>query len=89
MSLQRFGGSRIDARCLASSFNVRGAKGFPDAEGVEFADASAACGEAVTLAGEILRDVNGKMSEGGDWRLDVTDAAGNRVGSLRFSVTRL
>jgi hypothetical protein len=69
-------------------FNVRGAKGFPDAEGVEFANASAACGEAVTLAGEILRDVNGKMSEGGEWRLDVTDAAGHRVGSLRFSVTR-
>jgi hypothetical protein len=69
-------------------FNVRGAKGFPDAEGVEFADASAACGEAVTLAGEILRDVNGKMSEGGDWQLDVTDAAGKRVGSLSFSVTR-
>ncbi|MFL5208093.1 MAG: DUF6894 family protein [Microvirga sp.] len=69
-------------------FNVRGAKGFPDAEGVEFADASAACGEAVTLAGEILRDVNGKMSEGDDWRLDVTDTEGNRVGSLRFSVTR-
>jgi hypothetical protein len=69
-------------------FNVRDGKGFPDAEGVEFADASAACGEAVTLAGEILRDVNGKMSEGGDWRLDVTDAEGNRVGSLRFSVTR-
>ena len=63
-------------------FNVRDGKGFPDAEGVEFADASAACGEAVTLAGEILRDVNGKMSEGGDWRLDVTDAAGDRVGSL-------
>ena len=69
-------------------FNVRGGKGFPDAEGVEFADASAACGEAVTLAGEILRDVNGKMSEGGDWRLDVSDAAGNRVCSLRISVTR-
>ena len=67
-------------------FNVRGSKDFPDAEGV--ADASAACGEAVTLAGEILRDVNGEMSEGGDWRLDVTDAAGDRVGSLRFSVTR-
>jgi hypothetical protein len=47
-------------------FNVRGGRDFPDAEGVEFADASAACGEAVTLAGEILRDVNGKMSEGGD-----------------------
>ncbi|MFL4972891.1 MAG: DUF6894 family protein [Microvirga sp.] len=69
-------------------FNVRDGKGFPDAEGVEFADASAACGEAVTLAGEILRDVNGKISEGGDWRLDVSDAAGNRVCSLRFSVTR-
>ena len=69
-------------------FNVRDGKGFPDAEGVEFADASAACGEAVTLAGEILRDVNGKMSEGGDWPLDVSDAAGNRVCSLRFSVTR-
>ena len=69
-------------------FNVRGNNGIPDAEGVEFVDASAACGEAVTLAGEILRDVNGKMSEGGDWRLDVTDAAGDRVGSLRFSVTR-
>ena len=69
-------------------FNVRGVKDFLDAEGAEFADASAACGEAVTLAGEMLRDLNGKMSEGGDWRLDVTDAAGDRVGSLRFSVTR-
>ena len=68
-------------------FHVIGGR-IPDAEGVEFADASAACGEAVTLAGEILRDVNGKMSEGGDWQLDVTDAAGKRVGSLRFSVTR-
>jgi hypothetical protein len=65
-------------------FNVRRGKDFQDAEGVEFADASAACGEAVTFAGEILRDVNGEMSEGGDWRLDVTDC----VGALRFSVTR-
>ena len=69
-------------------FHVIGGRGFPDAKGVEFTDASAACGEAVTLAGEILRDLNGKMSEGGDWRLDVTDAAGDPVGSLRFSVTR-
>ena len=69
-------------------FNVRGGKDFPDTEGVEFADASAAYGEAVTLAGEMLRDLNGKMSEGGDWQLEVTDAAGDPVGSLRFSVTR-
>jgi hypothetical protein len=40
-------------------FNVRGGKGFPDAEGVEFADASAAFGEAVTLAGEMLRRQDG------------------------------
>ena len=69
-------------------FILHDGKDFPDAEGVEFADASAACGEAVTLAGEMVRDLNDKMAEGGDWRLDVTDAAGDRVGSLRFSVTR-
>jgi len=69
-------------------FNVHDGKDFLDTEGVEFADARAACGEAVTLAGEMVRDLNDKMAEGGDWRLDVTDAAGDPVGSLRFSVTR-
>jgi hypothetical protein len=70
-------------------FNVRGGKDFPDAEGVEFADASAACGEAVTLAGRDperreRQDVGRRRLA----RLDVTDGAGERVGSLRFSVTR-
>ena len=55
-------------------FNVRGGKGFPDAEGVEFADASAAFGEAVTLAGE--------NAETARW------SPGDRVGSLRSSVTQ-
>jgi len=29
-----------------------------------------------------------EQAEGGDWQLEVTDAAGDPVGSLRFSVTR-
>ena len=67
-------------------FNVRGGKDFLDAEGVEFADASAACGEAVTLAGEILRDVNGKMSERaaiGDWMSPMLRATGSALSGSR------
>ena len=37
---------------------------------------------------ETSKQTVGKMSEGGDWQLEVTDAAGDPVGSLRFSVTR-
>jgi len=59
-------------------FNVRGGRDFPDAEGVEFADASAACGEAVTLAGEMLRDVTARCRKAaiGNWTSPMLQVTG-------------
>src|SRR5437868_4627194 len=44
-----------------------------DEEGYELADRSAAWAEATAAAGEMIRDLDGRLQPGKDWRLEVTD----------------
>jgi hypothetical protein len=47
-----------------------------DMVGEEFADGHAAWSEATRYAGEIIRDVDGRLQPDTEWRLDVTDQQG-------------
>ena len=53
-------------------------------EGLAFPSREAAWEEASTSTGEILREMDGKMHIGLDWRMDVTDSAGTAIYRLSF-----
>lgn len=59
----------------------------PDIDGSLLADPETARAAAVTLAGEMLKDLDGKFWSGADWTMVVTDEQGATVCSLRFSGT--
>jgi hypothetical protein len=59
----------------------------PDREGTDLASPQAAREEAIVLAGEMLRDLDGAFWRGGEWHLRVTDEEGATVCTLRFSGT--
>jgi hypothetical protein len=54
-------------------------------DGLVFSDKHEAWLEASTSTGEIIREMDGKMQPGLDWRMDVTDEAGQLI--YRFSFT--
>ena len=60
----------------------------PDRDGTLLPDLEAARSQAVTLAGEMLKDLDGRFWSGTDWRLRVTDEQGATVCTLRFSGTK-
>jgi hypothetical protein len=66
-------------------FHVQDGRDVPDPEGTELPDAEAARREAISAAGEMLRDLDGKLPIGAEWRMHVTDEAGHPVPTLRFS----
>jgi hypothetical protein len=59
----------------------------PDREGTLLPDVDAARSQAVILAGELLKDLDGQFWSGTDWWLRVTDEEGADVCTLRFSGT--
>ena len=87
MLLQPFLGSRIDARGWYF-FHVHDSVDIIDQEGTEFPSLEEARGEAVVTAGEILRDVGRKFWDRPEWRIWVTDEAGETVCALKFSGER-
>jgi hypothetical protein len=56
-----------------------------DTEGEELRDKHAAWQEATIIAGELLRDINGKLKPGQDLQLEVTDEFRNRLYMIRVS----
>jgi hypothetical protein len=52
-------------------------------EGLEFSSKEDVWHEASTSTGEIIREMDGNMHAGLDWRMDVTDAGGKVI--YRFS----
>jgi hypothetical protein len=54
-------------------FNVHYGNSKPDDVGEELPDDSAAWKEATLVAGELFRDVDGKLQPGQEWSLEVTD----------------
>lgn len=53
-------------------------------EGVELADDDAAWVEATTACGEMLRDLNGALRAGPEWRMEVTRQSGEVLYRLTF-----
>ena len=65
-------------------FNVRGERPSIDEEGEELPDSHAAWNEATRTAGEMIRDINGKLKPGQSWELEVTDEFRNPLYLLSF-----
>ena len=57
-----------------------------DAEGVVLPDIQAARLEAVRYAGELLRDEPDRLWQNGQWSIDVTDDAGERIFAIETHV---
>jgi Domain of unknown function (DUF6894) len=55
-----------------------------ETEGLVFASKEDAWQEATNSTGEIIRDMDGNMHPGMDWRMDVTNAAGTLIYRLSF-----
>ena len=53
-------------------------------EGIAFPSKQDAWEEASISSGEILREMDGKMQVGMDWRMDVFNAAGDIIYRLSF-----
>lgn len=60
-------------------FNTEGDGYPPDREGTVLPGPDAARSEAVVLASEMLRDIDGKFWGAAEWRLHVTDEQGGTV----------
>ena len=58
-------------------FNTFDGRHFVDSQGEELPDKYAAWAEATRTAGEILRDLDGRLEVGSTWRLEVTDELRN------------
>ena len=65
-------------------FNVTDGADSPDSEGIVLPDLAAARTQAITTAGELLRERGGSFWTGTEWRMTVLDQAGTTVCSLRF-----
>jgi hypothetical protein len=53
--------------------------------GLEFPDDEAAWEEATTACGEMIRDLDGDLKAGPEWRMEVTNETGDVIYRLRFS----
>ncbi|ANY77441.1 hypothetical protein BB934_03730 [Microvirga ossetica] len=75
--------------CLGYFFHAFNGHAHPDTEGIELSGLEEARQEAVQTAGEIIRGNGIKSRTGSDWRMEVTDAAGQGLLRLRFSLEEL
>lgn len=66
-------------------FNVYDGYSKLDTEGTDLLDIYTAQSEAIRLSGEILREEGGKFWNETEWRLEVADASGTILFTLRFS----
>ena len=63
---------------------THGTDSHDDPEGMELKDLRAAWKEATRATGEILKDVDGSLEPEREWRIDVTNDAGQALVSLRL-----
>jgi hypothetical protein len=68
-------------------FNIHDSQNLPDNDGTVFPGPEAAREQAVILAGEVLKDLDGKFWNAREWRMVVTDEQGATVCTLTFSGT--
>jgi hypothetical protein len=70
-------------------FHVQeGKRHFPDEIGEDLPGTEAAWQEATVTAGQLLHDLGGALKPGEEWRMRVTDDAGNLIWVLCLSVER-
>jgi Domain of unknown function (DUF6894) len=60
----------------------------PDVIGCDLPDEDAAWKEATITAGQLLEDLDGALKPGLQWRMEVTDEAGNLICVLRLLAER-
>ncbi len=63
-------------------FNTHHDVSHTDYDGEEFADKYAAWAEATRMAGEIIKDIDGRLRPGHDWKLEVEDEFKNVIWAL-------
>jgi len=68
-------------------FNVRDGQNYPDLQGSELADISAARIEAVKFAGQLLSDGAERFWSGDEWVMTVTNDRGLTLFTLTFLAT--
>ena len=68
-------------------FDIHDGVAQPDPDGLEMQDKDEAWAEAVRCCGEMLKDLNGQLQPGSEWRMDVTDEGRRPVFTLRFLAT--
>jgi len=68
-------------------FNVHDGVSMPDPEGHELPDLDAAKREAISLSGNLIRDMGEEFWQGDEWKLEVTDDLGLILFSLVFFAT--
>ena len=66
-------------------FNVSDGADLPDEDGVVLPNLEAARTQAITTAGELLKERGCTFWHGTEWRMTVLDEAGTTVCSLRFT----
>ena len=66
-------------------FHVHDGTDRPDSRGSVLPDFKSAHAEAIMTCGEMLRDIDGDLPIGSEWRMDVADETGRTILSLRFS----
>jgi len=59
-----------------------------DAEGEELPDAGAAWREATLIAGELLKDIDGKFQPGQEWQLEVADEQRKPIYLIRVTAEK-
>ncbi len=65
-----------------------GERDLPDEIGEDLPDKDAAWKEATITAGQLLGDLDGTLKPGLEWRMKVTDEAGNLIRVLRLLAER-
>ena len=55
-----------------------------DNEGIVLADDAAAWEQATTACGEMLRDLDGALKRGPEWRMEVVDEADRHLFTVHF-----
>ena len=67
-------------------FNVfHGSEHHPDCEGEVLEDKHAAWAEATKVAGQTIKDIDGKLRPGHEWRLEVSDEFGGALWEIRVA----
>ncbi|QPF88343.1 hypothetical protein IC762_30075 [Bradyrhizobium genosp. L] len=69
-------------------FHIQHGERHADETGVELPGKDAAWKEATFTAGQLLRDLDGALKPGQEWRLEVTDEAANPVCVLHVLAER-